>query len=139
MALRRLSDFERRLKGDLSADLHRLRDVATPAPITLDDLPPALRERYVGKSGKWLVRAFSKDDLWNYAPLQNFVEQVRTVDPDATGKPFGTLEGLDAMKNDRYAGGVTIASPGAASTTSRASRAWKIPPFDDCHRHSPTA
>jgi predicted RND superfamily exporter protein len=30
--------------------------------------------------------------------LQQFVAQVRTVDADATGKPFTTLEGLRAMK-----------------------------------------
>ena len=37
----RLQDFDERLAGDLAEDLHRLRDVATPAPITLADLPPA--------------------------------------------------------------------------------------------------
>src|SRR5262249_47238477 len=56
----RLRDFEQRLAGDLAEDLHRLREVATPAPITLDDLPPDLRERYVGPSGKWLLRGFAQ-------------------------------------------------------------------------------
>ena len=97
--LRRLSDFELRLKGDLAEDLHRLRDVATPAPITLDDLPPALRERYVGHSGKWLLRIFARDCLWDYGPLEHFTHQVQTVDPDATGKPFGTVEGLKSLRN----------------------------------------
>jgi hopanoid biosynthesis associated RND transporter like protein HpnN len=95
----RLRGFDQRLAGDLAADLHRLRDVATPRPITLDDLPPALRERYVGRTGKWLVRVFARDSLWDHDPLQEFVAQVRSVDPEATGKPFGTLEGLDAMKH----------------------------------------
>jgi hopanoid biosynthesis associated RND transporter like protein HpnN len=98
-ALVRLSDFERRLKGDLADDLRRLRDVATPAPIALDDLPPALRERYVGRGGKWLLRIFAKDCLWDYGPLEHFTRQVQTVDPDATGKPFGTVEGLKSLKN----------------------------------------
>jgi hopanoid biosynthesis associated RND transporter like protein HpnN len=99
LALRRLSDFEQRLKGDLAADLRRLRDVSTPAPITLDDLPPALRERYVGRSGKWLLCIFAKDCLWDYGPLEHFTKQVQTVDPDATGKPFGTVEGLKSLKS----------------------------------------
>src|SRR5262249_54532116 len=55
----RLQDFEERLAGDLAEDLHRLREVAGPRPITTDDLPPALRARYVGKSGKWLLRVFA--------------------------------------------------------------------------------
>src|SRR5439155_5624596 len=94
----RLAAFGRRLTGDLLADLHRLREVATPAPITLDDLPAPLRERYLGASGKWLVQAYAKDGLWDFGPLEHFVSQVRTVDPQATGKPFGTLEGLRGMQ-----------------------------------------
>ena len=68
--------------------------------ITLADLPPALRERFVGQSGKWLVQAFARDGLWDIGPLEQFVKQTRTVDPEATGKPFGTLEGLqgDAVR-----------------------------------------
>jgi predicted RND superfamily exporter protein len=99
LAADRLRGFDQRLASDLVADLHRLRDVATPRAITLDDLPAALRERYIGRTGKWLVRVFARDNLWDHAPLQTFVEQVRSVEPEATGKPFGTLEGLDAMKN----------------------------------------
>jgi hypothetical protein len=97
--LQSLSDFERRLKGDLAEDLHRLRDVATPAAITLDDLPPSLRERYVGRSGKWLLAVFARECLWDYGPLEHFTKQVQTVDPDATGKPFGTVEGLKSLRS----------------------------------------
>ena len=41
----------------------------------------------------------SKDCLWDFDPLEHFAQQVRTVDPEATGKPFGTVEGLKAMKD----------------------------------------
>jgi hypothetical protein len=98
VATQRLQHFEDRMTADLLEDLHRLRAVANPAPITLADLPPELRERYIGTTGKWLVRAFARDCLWEHAPLRRFVEVVRAVDPRATGKPFGTLEGLETMK-----------------------------------------
>jgi hopanoid biosynthesis associated RND transporter like protein HpnN len=94
----RLQDFEERLAGDLAEDLHRLRDVAHPEAITLADLPPALRERYVGQSGKWLLRVFARECLWDFEPLEHFTQQIRDVDPEATGKPFGTVEGLKSMK-----------------------------------------
>jgi hopanoid biosynthesis associated RND transporter like protein HpnN len=99
LARERLRDLDNHLTSDLTEDLYRLRDVSTPVSITVADLPPDLRERYVGTSGKWLLRVFGKDCLWDYAPLAHFVEQIRTVDPEATGKPFGTLEGLKAMKS----------------------------------------
>lgn len=94
----RLRQFEQRLAGDLAEDLHRLRDVSTAAAITVADLPADLRVRYIGESGKWLLRVFGKDCLWDYAPLTHFVDEIRAVDPEATGKPFSTLEGLRGMK-----------------------------------------
>jgi hypothetical protein len=113
-ASERLRDFEERMAGDLAEDLHRLREVSTPAAIVLADLPSGLCERYVGASGKWLLRVFAKDCLWEFDPLKNFVQRIRTVDPDATGKPFGTVEGLIAMKDGLqragiYAFGVIVA------------------------------
>jgi hopanoid biosynthesis associated RND transporter like protein HpnN len=99
LASRRLQEFEQFLARDLAEDLHRLKDVTVPVPIKVADLPECLRERYISKNGKWLLRIFAKDCLWDYGPLKDFVSQVRTVDADATGKPFTTLEGLKAMKN----------------------------------------
>ncbi len=94
-----LQQYEQLMTRDLADDLHRLRDVSAPRPIAVEDLPANLRERYVGKNGKWLLRIFGKDSLWNFEPLERFVAAVRTVDPDATGKPFTTLEGLKAMQS----------------------------------------
>ncbi|MBL8795986.1 MAG: MMPL family transporter [Planctomycetia bacterium] len=99
VAEERLQRFDERLAGDLAEDLHRLKDVSTPAAITTADLPPALRERYLGQTGKWLLRVFARDCLWDFQPLEHFTRQIQTVDPEATGKPFGTVEGLKGMKD----------------------------------------
>jgi hopanoid biosynthesis associated RND transporter like protein HpnN len=99
LAEERLQDFEERMAGDLAEDLHRLRDVSTPRPIGLEDLPTELRERYVGTSGKWLLRVFARECLWQFEPLENFCRRIHAVDPEATGKPFSTVEGLKAMKD----------------------------------------
>jgi hopanoid biosynthesis associated RND transporter like protein HpnN len=103
---KRLQGFEQRLAGDLAEDLHRLREVATPQPIALADLPPALRDRYVGKSGKWLLRVFARHSLWEFPQLEQFTQQIHAIDPTATGKPFGTVEGLRAMKNGLQRAGI---------------------------------
>jgi hopanoid biosynthesis associated RND transporter like protein HpnN len=94
-----LQQYEQFMARDLADDLHRLRDASTPGKIDVEDLPMNLRERYIGKNGKWLLRVFCKESLWNFEPLQRFVSQVRSVDSEATGKPFTTLEGLIAMRN----------------------------------------
>lgn len=98
-ARRALQEFDERISQDLCDNLHQLREVSHPEPITLADYPPSLKERHIGKSGTWLVRVFARDCLWEFEPLEKFCQAVRTVDPDATGKVFGTVEGLKAMKN----------------------------------------
>jgi len=95
----RLQDLQERMAGSLAEDLYRLRDVSTPTPITVADLPPDLRVRYIGRSGKWLLQVFAKDCLWDFEPLEHFTRQILTVDSEATGKPFGTVEGLRSMKS----------------------------------------
>jgi hopanoid biosynthesis associated RND transporter like protein HpnN len=102
----RLQDFEQHLAGDLAENLYRLRDVSVPAPITLADVPADFRVRYIGQSGKWLLRVFAKDCLWDFPPLEHFSKQILTVDPEATGKPFATVEGLKAMKNGFQRAGI---------------------------------
>jgi hopanoid biosynthesis associated RND transporter like protein HpnN len=95
----RLKDFEDRMAGDLANDLRQLRDVSQPEKITLADLPTALRDRYIGRTGKWLLQIYGKESLWDFEPLEHYVKEIQTVDPEATGKPFGTVEGLRSMKN----------------------------------------
>jgi hopanoid biosynthesis associated RND transporter like protein HpnN len=94
----RLRAFDRRLTADLAAKLNQLRAVSRPEPITLTDVPEELRERYVGVHGEFLVRAFARDSLWDYHSLERFTVAANTVDPEATGKSFRTLEGLRQMK-----------------------------------------
>jgi hopanoid biosynthesis associated RND transporter like protein HpnN len=99
VAAQRLQRFETLLTKDLAENLHRLRDVSTPGFISLADMPPSLRERYVGVSGKWLIRIFGKGSLWEYEPLETFVEQIQSVDdPNVAGKPISTLDGLRLMQ-----------------------------------------
>jgi hopanoid biosynthesis associated RND transporter like protein HpnN len=98
-AEQQLQDFEEKMVADLAADLRQLREVSNSERISLADLPAALRERYIGRTGKWLLQVYGKESLWDFGPLENFAKQIQTVDPDATGKPFGTVEGLRSMKN----------------------------------------
>jgi hopanoid biosynthesis associated RND transporter like protein HpnN len=110
-ALARLKEFDRRLAADLAADLHQLKAVSRPAPIVLDDLPPGLRERYVGAHGEFLVRAFARDGLWDYPALERFTAEAATADPESTGKAFRTLEGLRQMKlGFEWAGAYALAA-----------------------------
>jgi hopanoid biosynthesis associated RND transporter like protein HpnN len=95
----RLQEFEQFMTGDLIQDLHRLRAASKPGEITLADIPPEFRDRYYSPNGKWLLRVFGKASLWEFGPLEHFCRVIQTVDSEATGKPFTTLEGLRGMKS----------------------------------------
>ena len=97
-AAARLRAFDRRLAADLAADLRHLRAVSRPEPVTAADLPAEFRERYVGANGEFLVRAFAAESLWDYDALKRFTTAASTADPQATGKAYRTVEGLEQMR-----------------------------------------
>ena len=75
------------MPSDFATQWQRLQLATRPAPLTLDDLPEELRRRFIGKSGRLLLQVYSRHDPWDYASQARFVEELRTVDPDATGQP----------------------------------------------------
>ena len=82
-----LADYQARLADDFATQWQRLQLATRPAPLTLDDLPEELPRRFIGKSGRMLLQVYSRHDPWDYASQARFVEELRTVDPNATGQP----------------------------------------------------
>ncbi len=84
---RRLVAYEATLRRDLGEALARLADEANTSPLTIDSLPREVRERFVGRTGKLLLRVYPAVDAWSKEGLRQFVEEVRSVAPDAGGIP----------------------------------------------------
>jgi hopanoid biosynthesis associated RND transporter like protein HpnN len=95
---RTLAVFQQRAAGDLLTRLHALAGVADPEPPQLADLPPSLVERFVGASGRHLLKIYGRGDIWNFDALERFVKDVRAVDPRATGNPLQAYEASLEMK-----------------------------------------
>jgi hypothetical protein len=95
---RRLSEFQQRAAVDLLNRLHALRNTANPEPPQFSDLPPALATRYMGRHGRHLLKVYSRGNVWDMADMEQFVQQVRSVDPAATGKPLQTYEASRQMQ-----------------------------------------
>src|SRR5207247_2070130 len=51
-----LLPLQDRLRGDLAHTPRRLQQDLHPTPIALDDVPPQLRRRFVGRSGRFLLQ-----------------------------------------------------------------------------------
>jgi len=96
-ALRQIARYQQRVADDLLESLDKIRAAADPEPPELRDLPPSLVDRFVGHSGRYLLKVYSKADIWNMEELEQFVREVRSVDPQATGKPLQTYEASQEM------------------------------------------
>jgi hypothetical protein len=70
--------------------LHALAAASHPEPPQFSDLPDSLVQRFVGRSGKHLLKIYGRGDLWDMENLDRFVHDVKGVDPQATGQPLQT-------------------------------------------------
>jgi hopanoid biosynthesis associated RND transporter like protein HpnN len=93
-----LSQFQQNMAGDLLNRLHSLKGIANPEPPQLADLPSSLVNRFVGHNGKHLLKIYGRGNIWNIESLEQFVNEVRSVDPRVTGNPLQAYEASTEMK-----------------------------------------
>ena len=93
-----LGEFQYRMAYALLAQFQAISSASNPEPVTADDLPAALKSRFVSADGKWLIQIYPKDQIWDMEPLERFVKEVRTVDPEATGTPLQNYEAARQIK-----------------------------------------
>jgi hopanoid biosynthesis associated RND transporter like protein HpnN len=93
-----LGEFQYRMAYALLAQLQAIASASNPEPVTVDDLPAELKNRFVSADGKWLLQIYPKDQIWDMEPLERFVNDVRSVDPEATGTPLQNFEAARQIK-----------------------------------------
>lgn len=93
-----LVEFEYRLRYSLLAQLRALNDASNPQAVTTADLPAELQMRYISREGKWLLQVFPKFPIWDMEPLEQFVRELRSVDPEVTGTPLQNFEAAHQIK-----------------------------------------
>jgi uncharacterized protein len=94
----RMTRYQQSLAEDLLGRLRTLAAAANPEPPQLGDLPEGLTSRFVGHTGKYLLRVYSKADIWKMSSMKQFVDQIRAVDKLATGNPLQVYEASRQMK-----------------------------------------
>ncbi len=87
-----LAELQTILLGNFSDLLERLRRAVDPPPLSLEDLPEGLRRRMLAPDGHARVQIFPSEDLSDNEEVTEFVDAVRTVDPNATGIAVNLLE-----------------------------------------------
>jgi hopanoid biosynthesis associated RND transporter like protein HpnN len=88
----KLGAFQRALFRDIQGTFHALRDQDDGDRMRAEDLPPGLRNRFIGATGRVLLQVYPKADVWQRDNQEVFVRQLRTLDPDVTGTPVQLYE-----------------------------------------------
>ena len=94
----KLAAFQQALFNDIRDTFDALRNQDNSGPLSAADLPAALRNRFIGQTGKLLLQVYPKDDVWQRDQQEAFVKEVRSVDPNATGTPVQLLEYTTLLK-----------------------------------------
>lgn len=93
-----LDEFQYRTTASLLGQFKALRGASDSAPVRFSDLPRSLTSRFVSAEGKWLIQVYPRDHIWEIGPLEEFVKEVRSVDPDVTGTPLQNYEASQQIK-----------------------------------------
>lgn len=87
----RLGAFQRALLDDVQDTLETIRTQDASAGLRVADLPDALRHRFIGRTGKFLLQVYPRQDVWQREHQQEFVDELRrALDPKDTGQPVIT-------------------------------------------------
>jgi hypothetical protein len=102
-----LGTWQRALMADFADKLALLqRNVHPAGPLTLDDVPAYLRERFIGQSGRYLLQVFARHNIWEREAMEAFVTQLQTVDADVTGAPVVAFYAIQQMQYGYLRGGL---------------------------------
>ncbi len=95
----KLGAFQRSLFADVRETFQTLQKQDDRAPLRVEDLPLALRHRFVGVTGKFLLQVYPKYDVWQRDRQEQFIRELRTVDPQVTGTPVQLYEYTTLLKD----------------------------------------
>lgn len=103
---RDLNQYQKILFQDFAKKLHSFRDALDPAEIKIKDIPQKLKERFIGKTGKFLLNIFPKVSIYDREPMEKFISDIWSIDPNATGIGVTASESSRLMKEGYIIGGI---------------------------------
>ena len=98
-ALGMLREFQGSMFAELPGKLAMMKESLNASSVTEADIPEQLRQRFIGTSGKLLLQVAPKNEIFEREPLEEFVSQVKSVVPHATGEPIMVYESLTILRD----------------------------------------
>lgn len=94
----KLAEFQQALFKDVRETFEAIQNQDDRSGLRVEDLPVALRDRFIGVTGKYLLLVYPKKDIWDRKAQEEFVADLRTVDQKVTGTPVQLLEYTTLLK-----------------------------------------
>ena len=85
------------LLGTLPQVMKELSASLEPGKISLNDLPPDIRDRWLSRDGLYRIQIFPKKDLNDLTNLKEFITEVQSVAPETTGLPIIYWESMKVV------------------------------------------
>jgi predicted RND superfamily exporter protein len=98
-AAARLGAYQKALLSDIRDTFAALQTQDNSAPLRIEDLPAALRDRFVGVTGKYLLMVYPRDDVWKREVQKRFIKDVQKVDKNVTGTPVQLYHYTELLKS----------------------------------------
>ena len=73
----RLGKFQQALFDDIRHTFETIKNQDTSSRLKPADLPPALRNQFIGRTGRYKVEVFPKYDIWQHDNQRDFIAQLR--------------------------------------------------------------
>lgn len=96
---RQLAAFQRAFLSDLHETIRALQTQDASEPLTIDDLPTPLRNRFVGRTGQHLIQVYPRTNIWEREPQEAFLLELRSIDAFVTGTPVQLYEYTSLLKD----------------------------------------
>jgi hopanoid biosynthesis associated RND transporter like protein HpnN len=92
-----LDELRHTLIAPLNTTLRQVRSLLSAEHVSIDNLPPSLKQAWISADGRARIELAPKTNANDNASLRRFVTAVRTVTPDAAGKPVFAIEAASSV------------------------------------------
>ena len=93
----KLAQLEQSLLASLPGRLEALNASLNADYISLENLPAELKQLWLSADGRQRIEIYPKQDMQDNAALRQFVREIQSITPQATGSPVNNLEASDAV------------------------------------------
>ncbi len=93
----RLFEYRRGFRKDIVEQWTMIKESSSASPMTVQDIPLQLRDQFL-QEGKYLIRIYPRESIFEEGALTRFVNDIQSVNPDVLGDPINLYVFASAFK-----------------------------------------